>query len=279
MSHTVTSRRLVGTALRRYREARGYTLDMSASLLECNRSKISRIETGQRGIHSFELRALLEEYGVVGAERAVLAALARPRYRVDWWDQYRTLLPAAYLDYLFMESAASRIAIFDALHLPDLVQTADYARAIASALPGASSAEEAVDARVEGTLRHQEAVLEDQHPEIRLILTEGALRHQVGDAGIMRAQLAHLAEFVEGHPKTIVQVLPFTHGADVASGASSMRILTFAETLHLGSVYIPGPSGGIGLEDDDVVALYAAAFDRIHAAALSPEESLHWIKG
>ena len=57
-------RRLVGGALRRYRENLGYTLDDAARILECDRSKISRIETGQRGIRGKELRELLAEYGI-----------------------------------------------------------------------------------------------------------------------------------------------------------------------------------------------------------------------
>ncbi len=43
-------RRLVGSALRRYRESLGYDLGVPARILECHPSKISRIETGQRGI-------------------------------------------------------------------------------------------------------------------------------------------------------------------------------------------------------------------------------------
>ena len=49
-------RRLVGGALRRYRENVGYALEDAARVLECDRSKISRIETGHRGIRSRELR-------------------------------------------------------------------------------------------------------------------------------------------------------------------------------------------------------------------------------
>ena len=47
-------RRLVGTALRRYRELLGYGLDEPARVLDCDRSRISRIETGQRGIRPKE---------------------------------------------------------------------------------------------------------------------------------------------------------------------------------------------------------------------------------
>ena len=42
--------RLVGWYLRDYRESAGYDLAEAARVLGCNRSKISRIETGQRGI-------------------------------------------------------------------------------------------------------------------------------------------------------------------------------------------------------------------------------------
>jgi len=56
-------RRLVGAALRRYRENLGFGLEEAAKILECDRSKISRIETGQRGIRPKELRELLTEKG------------------------------------------------------------------------------------------------------------------------------------------------------------------------------------------------------------------------
>ena len=64
-------RRLVGRALRRYRETLGYTLDDAARMLECDRSKISRIETGERGIRAKELRELLAEYGIAEEQQAV----------------------------------------------------------------------------------------------------------------------------------------------------------------------------------------------------------------
>ena len=39
-------RLLIGAALRRYREDLGFILEDAARVLECDRSKISRIETG-----------------------------------------------------------------------------------------------------------------------------------------------------------------------------------------------------------------------------------------
>ena len=63
-------RRLLGSALRAYRAGAGYELSQAARIRDCDRSKVSRIETGQRGISSGELGALLTEYGVPGDEQA-----------------------------------------------------------------------------------------------------------------------------------------------------------------------------------------------------------------
>ena len=101
-------RRLVGGALRRYRENVGYTLQDAARVLECDRSKISRIETGQRGIRPKELRELLAEYGVPDSEQAALVAIASRGGQRGWWHPYADVLPGAYLDYVIMESAAVR---------------------------------------------------------------------------------------------------------------------------------------------------------------------------
>ena len=111
-------RRLVGRALRRYREGLGFTLDDAARTLECDRSKISRIETGQRGIRGKELRELLAEYGVAGEQQALLTALADPRGGFGWHRDYTGVLPGAWQDYLAVETAATGIAAYGAQCIP-----------------------------------------------------------------------------------------------------------------------------------------------------------------
>src|SRR3984885_2957129 len=130
---------LVGGALRRYRENVGYALEDAAQVLECDRSKISRIETGQRGIRPKELRELLAEYGVPVSEQLALLTIVGRGGRGDqrgWWDHYTHVLSEAYLDYIIMESAASEIMVYEAQLVPDLLQTDDYAAALARAEPG-----------------------------------------------------------------------------------------------------------------------------------------------
>src|SRR5580698_6905715 len=106
---TPARRRLVGNALRRYRENVGYALEDAARVLECDRSKISRIETGQRGIRPKELRELLAEYGVPASEQLALLTIASRGGQHSWWHPYAAALPDADLDYVIMESAAAEI--------------------------------------------------------------------------------------------------------------------------------------------------------------------------
>ena len=92
---TPVRRRLVGGALRQHRENLGYTLDDAARILDCDRSKISRIETGQRGIRPKELRELLTEYGISDDQQAILAVMADPRGAFGWHREYADALPGA----------------------------------------------------------------------------------------------------------------------------------------------------------------------------------------
>jgi transcriptional regulator with XRE-family HTH domain len=117
---------LVGSMLRSYREAAGYKLDDAARILECDKSKISRVETGQRGIRPKELRELLTEYDVADAAQDALTVLARPRDVNAWWRDYRRLLPDAYLDFAVTEGVASRILVYAPLQVPELLWTPEW---------------------------------------------------------------------------------------------------------------------------------------------------------
>lgn len=126
-------RRLLGSALRRFRENASYTLDDAARILECDRSKISRIEMGQRGIRPKELGELLGEYGVEPAQRDAPLTSARQTRQAGWWQSYSHVLSEAYQDFISLEASASTIWTYEAQLVPGLLQTEEYARAVAAA--------------------------------------------------------------------------------------------------------------------------------------------------
>jgi transcriptional regulator with XRE-family HTH domain len=265
-------RRIVGAALRRYRENLGRTLDDAATFLECDRSKISRIETGERGIRVKELRELLTEYGIDDEQQAVLAAIADPRGARRRYGTYVDAAPGAWQDYLLLETAASQIMIYEAQRIPALLQTPEYAQALAAADPDLAD-EESRDKAVEATLARQRAIMGEREPDIRLIVGEAALRQEVGGEVVMEGQLRLLAGVSSDSGTITLQVLPFRSGAHAAAAVGSLAILRFAEALELGVVHLGGAGGGVCLEGQVDLAAYARVFEELRVSALSPAQS------
>jgi transcriptional regulator with XRE-family HTH domain len=285
-------RRLLGTVLREYREALGFNLDEAALILECDRSKVSRIETGQRGIRAKELRELLTEYGVPAAEQEALLAIAHNGKASGWWLDYRDVLSPAAQDYVIMEVAATEILGYEPTQVPDLLQTPDYMRAAAAADPRYTSGEQRAHA-LEAKLNRQRVVVAGRAPSLDIVLTEGALRQAVGPARVMRQQLARLAAVAEtgladglpgdggpGRERSPVslRVLPFAAGAHAVAGCGPVTMLRFAEAPEIGVVHLPGLSGGVCLEGRDEVARFLRTFAGLRSAALAPSRSAQLIR-
>jgi transcriptional regulator with XRE-family HTH domain len=267
-------RRLVGGALRRYRETMGYALEDAARVLECDRSKISRIETGQRGIRPKELRELLAEYGVPDREQAALVAIASRGGQHGWWEQYADVLPGSWLDYVIMESAAAEIMTYEAQVVPSLLQTDDYARAIAAAAPRYATDGQREDALAAQAARRRAILGAPAGRRLSVILGEAALHQAVGGPGVMAGQVRHLTRLAGRAAGLTLQVLPFTAGAHAAAGSASLAILRFPDAPGLGVVYLEALSGGVYLESQEDVARYIRAFALLRSAALSPAESM-----
>jgi transcriptional regulator with XRE-family HTH domain len=64
--------RLAGALLRHHREAARWTLEEAAAELGCDKSKVSRIETGHRRPVLAQMDALLAAYGVSTRERRAI---------------------------------------------------------------------------------------------------------------------------------------------------------------------------------------------------------------
>lgn len=271
-------RRLVGGALRRYRENLGYTLEDVAQLLQCDRSKISRVENGQRGIRPRELRELLTEYGISEQQQAILAGMTDSCGGRGWYEAYSDVLPGAWRDYLVLEVTASRVLCYEAQRVPALLQTSAYARALADADPELAGSE-AHDRAVEATLARQKAILGEHKPDVHVVIGEAALHQRVGGAAVIEGQLRVLAGFAADSGMITVQVLPFDVGAHGAARAGSVSMLQFPEVPGLGLVHLGGVAGGVCLEAKEGIAAYARMFEQVKALALTPAQSALLLRG
>jgi transcriptional regulator with XRE-family HTH domain len=266
-------RRLVGAALRRYRENLGFGLEEAARILECDRSKISRIETGQRGIRPKELRELLTEYGVAERDQGALTAIAQTTRPDGWCRQYGNVIDEQFRELLALESAASEIMLYDALQVPELLQTARYAQAsahLSEPLPHGVSAE----TLAEITAARQHAVFGERRTRVVALIGEAALRSAVSGE-VMREQVERLTEISASPTDTVIRILPLLCGAPSCGPATIFR---FAEGLCLGAVYLRGLSGGVCLTGQQDVASYTRAFEHLKAFALSPSDSVRLLR-
>jgi transcriptional regulator with XRE-family HTH domain len=254
--------------LRRLREAAGITIDQVAERLECSASKISRIETGQSGATTRDVRDILDLYRVSTDEADTLVQIAREARQKGWWQLYGTVLTGAYVG---LEAAADAIRAYEALVVPGLLQTEDYARAmIHAARPDINATE--IDQRVRVRMGRQSLLTQDDPLSLWVVLDEAVLHRPVGGKSVMRRQLDHLVASA-GLPNVTLQVLPFEAGAH-AGMDGTFTILLYKEPPNHNLVFASNAAGGLFLEKDDELQRYAFIFDHLRANALRPEESV-----
>jgi transcriptional regulator with XRE-family HTH domain len=268
--------RLIGASLREYREQAGRTIADAARLLDCDRSKVSRIETGTRGIRPEELRKLVDDYAADPGGREALEALATAGAARGWWDDFRALLTPGYRDIMATEHAARHIAIYAPVGIPELLHAEDYARALAVDSCNMSAA--AQGRAVAAAMARQRAILIARPTEVTVILAAAALRQKVGEAAVMRDQLHYLAELAAAHPRVTIQLLPLTASLHAAGGSGTFSILRFSHDPAPMLVLADGPGGGTALDNQDSVAAYELALTKLRSLALTPDESARWLR-
>ena len=124
-------RLVIGTQLRRLREARGITREAAGETIRASGAKISRLELGRVSFKERDITDLLALYGVTDpAEREAFVKLVRQANTPGWWHRYSDVLPGWFEMYVRLEQAASTIHSYHVQFVPGLLQTEAYARAV-----------------------------------------------------------------------------------------------------------------------------------------------------
>lgn len=269
-------RMLLGNQLRRLREAAGVTPDDAGYEIRASRSKISRMENGRVGFKERDVADLLTLYGVTSEqERSGLMDLARRANTPGWWAKYGDLLPDWFEVYLGLETAASVLRTFELQFVHGLFQTEDYARAV-TMLGHKAEADGSVDRRVNLRMKRQDLLTRPDPPRVWSVMDEAALRRPVGGPKVMRSQLRRLIEVSE-MTRVTLQVVPFQRGGHAAAGGS-FSILRFEEPALPDVVYIEQLTSALYLEAQNDVDSYMKVMNRLSAEALSPAETVPFIK-
>ncbi|HTW00150.1 MAG TPA: helix-turn-helix transcriptional regulator [Streptosporangiaceae bacterium] len=263
---------MLGSQLRRLREAKRITLEDAGYVIRASGSKMSRLETGRVGFKSRDISDLLTLYGVTDEqERATLQELAREASARGWWHNFADVMPSWFEPYVGLEEAASSIRCYENQLVPALLQTADYAQAIARLGHPASSADE-IRRRVSLQLTRQAVLTRPTLASLWLVLDEAALRRPVGSPEIMRGQLRHLME-MGARPEVSLQVIPLTRGGHAAAGGP-FTILRFSEPDLPDVVYLEQLTSALYLDKRETVDHYLEVMERLCVEALSTDASM-----
>jgi transcriptional regulator with XRE-family HTH domain len=269
-------RMLLGSQLRRFREAAGITPEQAGYEIRASRSKISRLENGRVRLKSRDMTDLLTSYGVTDEGlRSKFLALVDQSNTPDWWTKYSDILPDWFETYLGFEAAAATIRSFEAQFVHGLFQTEDYVRTVARLRRKTAPGDE-IERRVALRLKRQDLLSRPNPPRIWSVMDEAALRRPVGGPAVMRAQFQYLIEVAE-LPHVTLQVVPFARGTH-AGESGSFTVLRFEEQDLPDVVYIEQLTSAIYLDQRSDVEHYLGVLNELSGEALTPAGTTRFIK-
>lgn len=260
-------RRELGALLRELRLAKDLTVEQVAQYLLCSATKVSRMETGQRGATARDIRDLCELYEIVDpAERERLSSLAMLGKQHGWWQSYDL---SQFADYVGLETEAASIRDFQCTLIPGLLQTPDYARAANEVvLPAPDPV--TLDQQTEVRLKRQQRLTQNPQLRFHVVLDEAALHRIVGSPAVMSAQLDRLVD-VSHLPNVTLQIIAFGAGAYPAMD-STFNILDFEGSVP-SVVYVEGLVGWVYMKRPQDITRYERVFEHLRGIALAPRES------
>ncbi|MEV4847821.1 DUF5753 domain-containing protein [Micromonospora matsumotoense] len=267
----------LGMRLRQRREEVGFTAAAAGRAIGIIQAYVSGVEAGRVKLPARRLAQVVEAYELEPEEAAELEELRAGAARRGWWHEYSQLFPAEFLRFLGYEAGADQIRSFHPEAIHGLLQTEAYARAVIRGGTTTIRLTE-VDRRV-GVRMARQARLDGAHPlRISAVLSEGALRQQVGGPAVMRAQLDHLVRLAtERHEQIEIRVLPFTVGAHPAFGGP-FEVLSFPSPRLPDLVWQENLTS-IDIIDQSIrVTDYVVTFAETRELALGSDDSVELIR-
>lgn len=263
----------LGQQLRQLREANDLLIKDVGEYLGRDPGTVSRYETGVYPIRHPELLKLLDLYGVADEHRRyALLRLSEEVWQKGWWDGYAPDLADWFSDYIWLESRADRVHMFDNVLIPGLLQTEGYGRtAIASASWDRTA--DYVRRMLELRMTRKAVLARPEPPQLAVILDEAVLRRQVGGPEIFAAQLQHVTECA-ARPNIEVRILPFSAGVH-ASPTGAFKIFTMPDPFPR-IAHAETPQGSIYIESPDCNRM-VETYHRLQELTIAPEESVQLI--
>lgn len=272
-------RRRLGAELRTLRDRAGLTGEQVIERVGWpSPSKLSRIENGRTRPDLSDILDLLDLYGVTGADREKLIAIARDAANTrGWWRSFADL-GHRQRGYAELEAGVFELRQYHQSIVPGLLQTPDYARTrVLSELPIHGSLD--VEAEVAARQTRQALLTAEHPPRYQAVIDEAALRRTAAPAEVMAAQLARLVE-LSALPAVALRVLPLgARIGDFYVPHNSFSLFRYADPEDPDIALVETVTSDLQLHDEEDVSRYRLVFDWLAVAALPPEESVTFLAG
>jgi hypothetical protein len=191
--------------------------------------RVSRLERGAAWPEKSELDAMLRFYNADLPTRVRLETMLQEGQSIGsaWWTPFADEFPESLIEFVAYEDAASKIVTCAGNLLPGIVQTRPYTEAITLSLDKSVLTPHLMD-RSAALRGHRRGVFEkNRPPSVEVVISEAALRQQVGGKAVMLGQLDALIADAEERG-VVFRVIPFS------ASATLTHMFTFLEFAGVG---------------------------------------------
>ncbi|MGH3574128.1 MAG: DUF5753 domain-containing protein, partial [Pseudonocardiaceae bacterium] len=196
-----------------------------------------------------------------------LLALCRDQDTPGWFQQHGSRMPKQLVTLIDHENKAVTISAFEAVFVPGLLQTGEYARAVISR--NVNVPPEEVQDRVAARLARQSLFSRDRPAAFTFYLHESVLRLPVGGPAVMAGQLRQL-RWMSARSYLTLRVVPVALGAHAAM-TGAFRLMEFAEFKPV--AYLESETSSLFLERPEEIRAYRRILAALADTALSEGQS------
>ncbi|MFF9803177.1 helix-turn-helix domain-containing protein [Streptomyces rochei] len=259
----------LGAELRKMRLAAGATTEYAAGLLGIDRTRLSNMESGIRPFSPERIRTLACNYACTEASYVDALVDMAARKERGWWERHRGTLPSGLLDIAELEWHAARVRTAQVMHVPGLLQTEEYARAVFTAvLPPLSRLE--IELRVAHRMERQQSFERPNPLPYVAYVHEAALRMPYGGTETTKEQLEHLATQSE---RDSIEIRVISTSKGDFPGAGHALLYADGAVPQLDTVQLDSAHGPEFTHAEAQLTKYRAHLDWMDASAMSPEAS------
>ncbi|MGW7293492.1 helix-turn-helix domain-containing protein [Streptomyces xiamenensis] len=262
---------VLGLRLRDLRERAGCTFAEAAKALSVNTTTVRRMEKAEVGLKPLYVKALLERYGVGGAEADAFLTLVEEANQPGWWHNFRDVLPDWFSLYVSLEGEARLIRSYEPHCVPGLLQTPAYARELLrTGFPHGS--EEELDRRVALRMERADLLTRTRPPLVWAVMEEHVLRRRLPDPAVMREQIDHLLK-ITSLPNVTLQIMPFSAGPHPGM-FGPFQLFRFEIPELPDIIYTESLTGAVYHDERPDTIAYLEVLDRMGAQAASVQDTV-----